>query len=684
MATNTIVDRRRLRNNEWVRQSFMITHSVSDDNRPDSDEVILRTKFFTTARYKFQDTTLGGNIAINPHPQFTRSADIRAQSLYKGSAGMGRAYSEYIDDNKRIITMNFGVPQFNSLSSFFQNFYDAQASSLARTGRSTGVFYTIGRAIGFVVAISYIPLMFLSVGGALLRFALDKPSSRFFYFKPTMSVYWNAVSALVNDIAVKQGLVARAIGKNAYPTAIDYRDILSDTEMRELNEMNSDLLDSYDPSDPSTANGINMYAVATKAQRMATRAYKVMQDHYANNRPDTDDPSNRGQTGMNNAIDAIMGKVSDAVNDAARPSMSWTEYINTWVATGGKFSVAADKSNIVENSLKIGADEKGWDGDLLNEKLLDKGNPDTVSWTEYLVAELNDGAQYVSFRVEHGGSVQESFSSNVGESALASKINEMSGSARSVRNSAAQGNFSDGPIGTAVGAIVQAGANMLTGFADSLGLGGLAILGGNAFVDIPRNWESSTANLPRMQYTIKLRTPYGNRYSRMVNLYIPLAMLLAGSVPLSAGKQSYTSPFLCNLFDRGRAQTRLGIITNLSITRGTTNVAFNEIGEALGIDVTFTVEELSTVMHMAVSQGFGFMEGIRSFDDETAYHDYINTISALSLTEQIYTSERFKLAFTRMLKQADSFFSVPHATNFVGDLLVGRVGSMFYDGLINR
>ena len=68
-------------------------------------------------------------------------------------------------------------------------------------------------------------------------------------------------------------------------------------------------------------------------------------------------------------------------------------------------------------------------------------------------------------------------------------------------------------------------------------------------------------------------------------------MLLAGILPLSTGKASYTSPFLCQLYDRGRLQIRLGMIESLSITRGTTNLAFDKHGQALGIDVTFSVVE---------------------------------------------------------------------------------------------
>lgn len=663
------VERRRVNNSEWVRQSFMITHGVGIESVPDSDEVKLRTRFFTTAGFKFTDTTLGGNLVINPHPQFTRSADIRVPSMYSGSKGMGRVYSEYIDDNKRFITMNFGVPQFNSLSTFFQTFYDSQASSLARTGRSTNLPYVLGRIAGFIIAISSLPLMLFSVGGALFKWAMQKPSSKFYYLKPTMAVYWNTVTGIANDLAVKTGLVNLAMGE-AYPSGLDGRDVLSEGEMRELNMLlGPEMLDSFDAGTGS-ANGINIYAVATRAQRQARRAYKSVKQFYGTNQAENYDASTAS------TIDQIKGVVKGAVDSARAPSVSFENYITSWLGAGGEATTSPTPNDTTNKSSDFNADP-------FSESLLKTKGKETT-WQEFLEAELDDGAQYVSFRVENSGSVNESFTSQVGESELANKMNSMSGQARSARNDLAQGNISDGVIGTAVGTLLQGAQSVLSGIADSVGLGGLAILGGTAFVDIPKNWQSSATRMPSMNYTIKLRSPYGNRYSRFVSLYVPLAMLLAAALPLSTGRHSYTSPFICSLFDRGRAQTRLGIIESLSITRGTTNLPFNQIGEPLGIDVTFSVIDLSTVLHMPISQGFGFKEVLYMFDDESMYQDYIAVLGALSLHEQIYTGERFKLALTKMLKNRDSFFSVPHATNYLGDTWMGRVASIFYEGAVNR
>jgi hypothetical protein len=82
-----------------------------------------------------------------------------------------------------------------------------------------------------------------------------------------------------------------------------------------------------------------------------------------------------------------------------------------------------------------------------------------------------------------------------------------------------------------------------------------------------------------------------------------VAMLLAGALPLATGAQSYTAPFICELYDRGRAQIRLGVIDSLQITRGTSNLSFDDNGNAMAIDVTFTVLDLSNLVYLPITQG---------------------------------------------------------------------------------
>ena len=67
----------------WVRQSFLVTADQLQ-------AVDLQNRTFTTASLKFTDTTLGGNFAINPPPQFTRTADPKAVYINPKENNTGR------------------------------------------------------------------------------------------------------------------------------------------------------------------------------------------------------------------------------------------------------------------------------------------------------------------------------------------------------------------------------------------------------------------------------------------------------------------------------------------------------------------------------------------------------------------------------------------------------------------
>lgn len=686
----------KLTDHDWLRQSFMISHGtqLSESGNPTDEDVKIRTRFFTTAEFKFADTRLGGNVVINPAPQFTRYADPRIKGLYENGKGLGRYYSEAIDDTKRVITMTFGVPQFNALSTFYRGFYDHNAATVARTGRSSSLFYTAGQAIGFVAGFLSPWLVLYSLGSAFIKIALGQTSSKYYFFKPSMATYWNAVSGIANDIAVKTQLISQALPNlvaEPAQTSGDNRSTLTPEDLTDINRHIYTMVDSYDEN-TGQGNGINVYAVATRYQRIQRHAFATLEKFYNSRSVPANFATTADEEGK-----AMLVTLRDTVNSSTirKPKVSFKNYLEEWSSGNSPGSLTGAGAGKLSESLdKTGKPAEGAQapegaGDMLTEKSLTKDSSDEekTGWFKFLQAELDDGAQYVSFRVENTGDASESFSNQVGESEISSKINSISGSARSTRFSVADGNIDDSALGKIVKGVVTAAKDVALGAANSLGIDGIAALGGNAFADIPKHWMQSTSNLPRMNYRIRLVSPYGNRYSRFVNLWLPLSMILAGALPLSAGAHSYTSPFLCQLFDRGRAQTRLGMIDSISVTRGMSNLAFNKIGEPMSIEISFSVVELTNILHMPIAKAFNPLKDASLstiFDNESLYHDYIATLSSLSLQEQIYVGERIKIGITKYLKNLDTWFSVPRAVNSFGDITPVRMFNVFFQGIANR
>jgi hypothetical protein len=129
------------------------------------------------------------------------------------------------------------------------------------------------------------------------------------------------------------------------------------------------------------------------------------------------------------------------------------------------------------------------------------------------------------------------------------------------------------------------------------------------------------------------------------------------------------------------------MIDSISITRGGSNLAFNRIGEPMSVEVSFSVVELGNILHMPIAKSFNPITELsisKIFDSESLYHDYMAVLTSLSLAEQIYIGERFKLGITKYAKNLDTWFSVPHAVNALGDLSAVRVFSAFFPGVSNR
>lgn len=625
----------------WLRQSFMLpqgTLAISDRDR--------QHRTYSGADHKYTDTTLGGNFAINNPPQFTRFADVKNKGAHMVSRGMGRYYSEAIDDNSVNVHMRFGVPEYNSVSTFFANFYDPEAGHLARTGETTGLFYTAGKAVGFVVSVPLKPFIW---AGRLWRFLTNKPYSKYYYLKPTMHLYWNTVNYLANAVAVNMGLVPSvwADETDAYKTVDNGDGTTSRIKLSDGSRISQAEWETFNRILPDifrSNGGIDIYQVATRAQRLHDRYQTMVQDIMNNASNDTE-------------LRQKFAELHTQQLKASATNATISQYMNSYLE-----SKLAQAPSSAEEQTNEAGNNTGTTGSWESSGL------------DLLKAELRDGAQWVTFRLDEPGTVSESFSSSTKESAIAETINGISAQAKKARNSVMNFNLSDGIVGNTLEAAIGAVKDFTAGALDGIGLSGLAVLGGGAFADIPKVWDNSTAQLPSADFTIQLRTPYGNKLSVFMNLYIPLLMLLAGALPRSTGRSSYASPFMCELFCPGMTQIRNGMIESISITRGTSNAGWSVDGLPLGIDITFTVVDMSSVMHIPISDNAGL------FDDDNAFNDYMAILGGLGVAEQVYPVEKLKRRLNYMYQDFQKWTSPGHAASWFVGTLPGRTMSALAKG----
>ncbi len=685
---------------DWAKNAFLISDLNFVENSAD-----VKNRYWSSANAKFTDGRLGCNIGINAKPQFTRYSDTRVKgrdrqrndvtlSHTSGNIGMGRYYSEAIDDPSQTIYMRFGVPQFSGLMSFLSRAYDADLVTLARTGRSTSLLYTAAKGLGTITTIIAFPqLAAMVLLGKAIGFIFSRPTSKFYTMKPTMALYWATVENLVNHIAILRGLLPKVMdnegGDKGDRLGQPYR--IDSKQLEYLNDLMPEVFGGNDTVldvGLSTQNYIKVGSIVNRAQRNANQVF--MEDYEALDSSTATDPEGyltRDITGTGAHSTNISTLSSFFANGATVGAR-----LNKMFMLGEYKRDSSDKTDGEKNPQSTIKPE-----DTVTEKVMDKGQDRGFAkeLIAYMDAEFRDGSQFAVFKVDHTGSVQESFSNSVQESDLSSKINGISSSARQARFTFAEGTMTDSIAEKTIRGVMGAATDVAMGALDGLTMGMSNVLrglGGAGYIDIPKNWQSSSAQLPRASYTIQLISPYGNVISQLQNIYIPLCMLLAGTLPLSTGKSSYTSPYLCQIYDRGRCQVQLGMIESLSITRGTSNLAFNTKGNPLAIDVSFTVVDLSSIMHMPVASG-GLFSTDTNLDGDNIMSDYLAVLAGQDLYSQLYALPRAKLRIAQILTKA-SRFTNPQAIasgiidtfipGFVKDVIEGvNRGSAVVNGALN-
>lgn len=642
MATNT-------KDARWLRHAFLLP--ISD--RQTEFGAGSRRRYATSAAYKFENTKLGGNWAINNPPQFTRYADIRVpgkgRTEDQWTEGMGRYYSEAIDDTRQIVHMSFGVPNYSSWASFFTNFYDRNTALLANTGRSSGAFYNLGLVGGYIVTLPLQPFIIgISAVTRVYNFLAKQQPSKWYYFKPTMHSYWSAVNTIANDMAINMGLIPRVYGE-------------SDGDLREgtgISDADILMIHQMMPGIWREDGGIDVMVLARKTQMMSDKAQQA-----ARRLKET-------STNLTQVADAMV-QYAETEEDPTPNFENAKKYFEAYVA------------------LNEGKD----DGDFGSESFAKW--KDLKGIYDFTKASQRDGSQFASFRVQYNGSVSESFSNSTRESGVAQTLNQKVSQGRE-----ASFNLMGGDITESVGAIADAVKSFTAGLLDTVNLGGLATLAGTAYLDIPKLWDNSTANLPRADYTIPLPNAYGNPLSRYMNLMIPISMMLAAALPLSAGRAAYTSPFLCQIYHQGRCQIQLGMIDSLTITRGTGNVGWSAEHDMLGAEISFSVVDMSSIMHAPIKGGFtqtgnwvetAFTAGVTAaaegiggdtaagtaaaltnpavWNEQNAFSDYMSVLSSMSLENNYYVGRRLNLNVTRSLRAFKTWRS---PSNFMSFMLDGQ------------
>lgn len=653
MARKVVLD------NSWAGNAFLVPVTALTDSTNN-----LR-RYHTTSSRKFTDTSLGGHFAMNPLPQFTANADWKHRSLYAASKGRGRFWSEVIDDNSQIVHIRCGVPQYNTMTNFFGNFYNVYAGSMARTGRAPSIWFTVGEVAG---VIGTLPLQPFVLAGSMIKFFAGMPRSKYYYLKPTMYAYWYALSGFVNAMFVNLGLSPHFVAAEQK----QFFDPLFAPGQSDIDAMHRILPDVVMPS-----GGIDVFALSTKAQRLADRYRDVINEKLDSL---TDDPALRGAQFQ----EVFYTSLDEGISSLKDPGASLKTYEAAYLAFSGKY----DPKN-PNKADEVPTEDSWW----------------TSFWNQNK-AERRMGADFVSFRVNFTSSNSESFNNQATEPSIKNEINQMSSKARMARF-----NLMDGNFGGPVGAVINAVSDIAKGVLSAAQVEGFIALAGNAFADIQRVYESSSADLNRTTFTIPLRCWAADDWVRLQNMFIPLGAILALGLPRATGRSSYDGPPLLEVYNQGHTLIREGMVESITVERGVGDIGWAKGGKCLGMDVHVTIVDLSTILSMPINPGFSNVQGVltagasvlggaagalagnssagadagefaatalskNTYSEDNKYTDYLATLASLPLDVMTQSSRKWQLNMARSRAEFAQWKSPNRIASGLMDNIIGDVAKM--------
>lgn len=178
--------------------------------------------------------------------------------------------------------------------------------------------------------------------------------------------------------------------------------------------------------------------------------------------------------------------------------------------------------------------------------------------------------QYTQFYADVNQSVSESFSNSTQESKLKGILDTGSDMAKelSFLTNAAAIDASD-DLMAAAGKSLEEIAEKLgsdNGFMERIAGAASTILQG-ANIIFPEIWSGSSYH-KTYNLTFNLISPYADKYSMYLNVFVPLMHLLVFVLPKQINANSFGAPYMIRAFSKGWFSCQMGIVESLTIERG--------------------------------------------------------------------------------------------------------------------
>lgn len=365
-------------------------------------------------------------------------------------------------------------------------------------------------------------------------------------------------------------------------------------------------------------------------------------------------------------LQSLANKASDEVTNAINELISGKK-------TGGKYYTlrfAYDEYyqyvNTEANTMAILLGIQDYDMSLFGEDI--SGKIGTYDWSNYTNDKLKgvfSSKEFVAFYLDSETSITDSFSNSTSESMLASAANQVSDVGREI-------GFLLGTEGSKIDSKLLDPDTLTNGISGITSvMQGIPVVG-NLLQDIssklvtvmsggkllfPEIWNDSSFTRS-YNVTLKLRAPEPDVLSWYINVGVPICHCLSLVLPMQtsgATNQGYKSPFLIRAFYKGLFNCDMGIITDMTITKGSES-SWTLSGLPLEVDVSFTIKELYNAMSMTNNDGFNTTT---IMDNDSLLNYLMNTcgINIATPTTQRYAELYANAYFNKVTDPAGNLFN---------------------------
>lgn len=274
------------------------------------------------------------------------------------------------------------------------------------------------------------------------------------------------------------------------------------------------------------------------------------------------------------------------------------------------------------------------------------GSPEGISQaTSFLKRKLesflNTGLPgYMGFYINSDTQISESFGNNTSESSLASTTNGISDMAKELNFLLGYGAAG---LGSEKIADFMDESNDINKSVENVNSMVNKLLGGNNFLSnlaahlttvakggrlmFPEIWSDSSFSR-NYDVSMKFVSPDSDKLSVYLNVLVPLFHLIALVAPqsINLNPNGYSSPFLVRAVYKGAFNVDTGIVTNMSVTKGSES-GWTKEGIPTSIEVNLTIKDLYDALSITSMMDAGKYDTMNN----TALMDYIANICGINI-----------------------------------------------------